>query len=170
MIATIPAKIGASKLVPPATVKSLSLLSRNPFAQLPVIPVSWLSLEQYKNPALSGEAVSEISGNNRKLPDGIPGTPVCQVGRGVMVLIPPPPDDSPPIAESSFHTISGMYDFADPITSVPLAAVQNVLFVVATSAVGYSVPPIAVTYWLLDGKSTASASCAGVDWSVSPEQ
>ena len=36
MIANIPAKIGAAKLVPPATVKFVLLLSRKPFAQLPV--------------------------------------------------------------------------------------------------------------------------------------
>src|ERR1700730_196191 len=112
MMATIPAKMGASKLVPPATVKFLSLLSRNPFAQLPVIPVSWLSLEQYKKPALCGEAVSAISGSKRKLPAGMPGTPVCQLGRAVRLLAPPPPAESPPELESSLHTCSGIYDLA----------------------------------------------------------
>jgi hypothetical protein len=46
MMATIPEKIGASKLVPPATVRYSSLLSRKPFEQLPVIPVALESLEQ----------------------------------------------------------------------------------------------------------------------------
>src|ERR1700722_15183404 len=177
MIATMPAKIGASKLVPPATVRFVLLESRNPFdgVQLPVFFVSAMSLEQYRNPALFGEAVKEISGTNRKFPLGIPGTPVCQVGRGVNVLTPPPPEDSVPgtvavAAMSSFHTISGMYDFAELITSDPFAAVQNVVFVDTTSAVGNSVPPIPVTHWLLDGKSTAKACCSAVVWSVLPEQ
>jgi len=46
MIASIPAKIGAAKLVPPATVKYSSLESRKPFEQLPVMPVAVESLEQ----------------------------------------------------------------------------------------------------------------------------
>jgi hypothetical protein len=46
MIASIPEKIGAAKLVPPATVRYASLLSRKPLAQLPVMPVAVESLEQ----------------------------------------------------------------------------------------------------------------------------
>src|SRR5271163_1360825 len=103
----MPANIGASKLVPPATVKLTSVLSRNPFEQLPVTPV-FASLEQYKNPASLGEAVIEISGTSRNVPVGIPGTPVCQDGRAVNVLIPPPPAESPFVESSSFHTCSGM--------------------------------------------------------------
>src|ERR1700740_2176272 len=92
-----PAKIGASKLVPPATVRSVLLTSRKPLpgGQLPVIMVEE-SLEQKRKPALFGEAVSETSGTRRKLPAGMPGTPVCQVGRGVRVLTPPPPEERLP--------------------------------------------------------------------------
>lgn len=49
-IASIPAKIGAAKLVPPATVRFLLFASRKPFEQLPVTPVDAVSLEQYKYP------------------------------------------------------------------------------------------------------------------------
>ena len=45
MIASMPAKIGAAKLVPPATVRLVLVASRKPFAQLPVMPVE-VSLEQ----------------------------------------------------------------------------------------------------------------------------
>src|SRR5579871_3407988 len=107
MMAIMPAKIGASKLVPPATVKFTSLLSRKPFEQLPVICVDE-SLEQYKNPALFGDAVREMSGTRRKVPDGIPVTLVCHEGRAVSVLIPPPPAESPAVGSSSFQTCSGM--------------------------------------------------------------
>ena len=46
MMASIPEKMGASKLVPPATVRYSSLLSRNPLEQLPVMPFAVESLEQ----------------------------------------------------------------------------------------------------------------------------
>src|SRR5438094_426286 len=72
--ANIPAKTGAAKLVPPATVRFTLLLSRNPFVQLPVTPFE-LSLEHKRYPALLGEELSEISGTNRNVPDGMPGTP-----------------------------------------------------------------------------------------------
>src|SRR5271163_2399216 len=107
MMATMPAKIGASKLVPPATVRSMSLASRKPFVQLPLM-LSEESLEQYRKPALLGDAVSARSGTNLKLPDGIPATPVCQPGRAVKMLVPPPPEERPPDEESSFQTCSGM--------------------------------------------------------------
>jgi hypothetical protein len=45
--AIIPAKIGAPKLVPPATVRLVLFVSRNPLAQLPVTLVD-VSLEQYR--------------------------------------------------------------------------------------------------------------------------
>ena len=106
IIANIPAKTGAAKLVPPATVRFTLVLSRNPFAQLPVTLVI-VSLEQKRYPALLAEEVSEISGTKRNVPDGMPGTPVCQLGLGVSVLTPPPPEPSP-AEESSFHTCSGM--------------------------------------------------------------
>jgi hypothetical protein len=51
MIANIPAKTGAAKLVPPATVSFVLLLSRKPFEQLPVPPNEG-SLEQKRYPAL----------------------------------------------------------------------------------------------------------------------
>src|SRR5438309_5723281 len=95
MSATRPAKLGASKLVPPATVRLVLFTSRNPCEQLPVTPVNPLSLEQNRKPASAGEAVNEISGTRRKLGvEGIPGTPVCQLGRAVNVLTPPPVDES----------------------------------------------------------------------------
>lgn len=49
-IASIPAKIGAAKLVPPATVRRTLFASRKPFEQLPVMPVDAVSLEQYRYP------------------------------------------------------------------------------------------------------------------------
>jgi len=104
--ANIPAKTGAAKLVPPATVRFTLLLSRNPFVQLPVTPFE-LSLEQKRYPALLGEELSEISGTKRNVPDGMPGTPVCQPGLGVNVLTPPPLEESLAV-ESSFHTCSGI--------------------------------------------------------------
>jgi hypothetical protein len=112
MIATNPAKIGVSKLVPPATVRFTVLTSRKPFEQLPVIPVLG-SLEQYRKPALLGDAVKEISGTKRKLPEGMPGTPVCQAGLAVRTLTPPPVELSVPGLpllgpKSSFQTCSGM--------------------------------------------------------------
>src|SRR5271163_3153335 len=172
----MPANVGASKLVPPATVSSELLVSRKPCAQLPVIMVDG-SLEQYRNPALFGDAVNEISGNRRKLPEGMPGTPVCQLGRAVNMLTPPPPDErlpaTPPAgAASSFQAISGIYESAELMASVVEfgAACQKAVFPIATSAARNSEPPIAVTYWLLEGKSTANASCAAVDWFVLPEQ
>src|SRR5262249_9157631 len=111
MTATSPANMGESKLVPPAAVRFMLFASRKPFEQLPVM-FRLESLEQYKNPALFGDAVSEISGTRRKVPDGIPGTPVCQLGLTVRALIPPPPAlkfaGLPPLgAESSFQTCSG---------------------------------------------------------------
>src|SRR3974390_1274250 len=90
MTATKPAKMGESKLVPPAAVRLTLLESRKPFEQLPVM-FKVGSLEQYKKLASFGDAVSEISGTKRVVPEGIPGTPVCQPGLGVRVLIPPPP-------------------------------------------------------------------------------
>src|SRR5207253_1509097 len=96
----------SAKLVPPATVRFTLLLSRNPFVQLPVTLVK-VSLEQKRYPALLGEELSEISGTKRNVPDGMPVTPVCQLGLDVNVLTPPPPEPSPK-EESSFHTCSGM--------------------------------------------------------------
>ena len=48
MIASMPAKIGAAKLVPPATVRYSSLLSLKPLEQLLVMLVAVESLEQYR--------------------------------------------------------------------------------------------------------------------------
>lgn len=48
-IASIPAKIGAAKLVPPATVSFMLFASRKPFEQLPGTRDA-VSLEQYKYP------------------------------------------------------------------------------------------------------------------------
>jgi hypothetical protein len=114
MIAISPAKIGTSKLVPPATVRFTVLTSRKPFEQLPVIPVVG-SLEQYKKPALFGDAAKEISGTSRIDPPmaEIPGTPACHGGLAVRTLIPPPVELStpglPPLGpKSSFQTCSGM--------------------------------------------------------------
>src|SRR5271163_1884286 len=59
---------------------------------------------------------------------------------------------------------------AELMTSVPLADSQKVVFAAAISAAGNSVPPMAVTYWLLEGKSTERASCSAVVWSLLPEQ
>lgn len=167
--ATNPEKIGASKLVPPATVRFVVLASRNPCEQLPVMPMLG-SLEQYKNPALFGDPLREMSGTRRKVPVGMPGTPDCQLGLGESALMPPPPELKtagllPLGGASSFQTCSGMYVRAELITSVPLAGCQNVAGGVVqveelqTSALRNSVPPIAVTYWLLAGKSTATACC-----------
>src|SRR5689334_10127843 len=131
MRATSPANIGESKLVPPAAVRFVLFASRKPFEQLPLIPRLG-SLEQYRNPALLGDALSEISGTKRKLPDGIPGTPVCQLGLAVRVLMPPPPElkfaGFPPLgAALSFQACSGNGtpdERADARTSLPFAACQ----------------------------------------------
>src|SRR5579871_2695670 len=104
------AKIGAAKLVPPAAVTNLLLLSRNPFVQLPETPTE-VSLEQKRYGAFTGEESREISGTRRKLPEGIPGTPVCQDGREVRTLTPPPPEESLavlPTTALSFQVCSGI--------------------------------------------------------------
>jgi hypothetical protein len=62
----------------------------------------------------------------------MPVTPLCQLGLAVKVLVPPPPDEiayCAPFDEaveelSSFQTCSGIYDFAELITSLPLADSQ----------------------------------------------
>lgn len=115
MIAIIPAKIGAAKLVPPAVVRFTLFVSRKPCEQLPVMPEKVVSLEQRRYGAFVGEELSEMSGTRRKLPEVMPGTPVCHVGLDVSVLIPPPPAARTTIVVvplvdvvSSFHTSSGM--------------------------------------------------------------
>ena len=53
-----------------------------------------------------------ISGTRRKVPAGMPGTPVCQEGLANNELTPPPVEEKlPPFAMEkvvSFHAISGM--------------------------------------------------------------
>src|SRR6516165_1706061 len=115
MIASIPAKSGAAKLVPPAVVRFLELVSRNPCEQLPVIPVKPISLEQKRYGALAGEGFNEMSGTKRIVPEGMPGTPVCQKGLEVSALTPPPLAEMVTVvvvplveAKSSFQTCSGI--------------------------------------------------------------
>lgn len=116
MMATRPEKMGASKLVPPPTVRLWLEESRRPSLQLAFWPElqKVVSLVQKAKGALAGEALREISGTMRLPLLGMatpPMVPVCQEGCAVKMLMPPPPEPSGLLGSeevSSFQTISGM--------------------------------------------------------------
>src|ERR1035438_9278416 len=99
-------------------------------------------------PSLLGDAARAISGTLRAPLIGTPG-PVCHGGLRKTVLAPPPPAPGLP-GELSFHTISGMYEMAEP----PLALFGAFQYWPEPSL--RVVPPMPVTSGISAGESTAS--------------
>src|ERR1019366_3136201 len=98
-------------------------------------------------PSLLGDAARAMSGTLRAPLFGTP-RPVCHGGLGKTVLAPPPPAPGLP-GVLSFHTISGMYEMADP----PLALLVAFQYWPEPSL--RVVPPMPVTSGMSAGESTA---------------
>src|ERR1035441_651351 len=95
-------------------------------------------------PSLSGDAARAISGTLRAPLFGTP-RPVCHGGLEKTVLAPPPPAAGLP-GVLSFHTVSGMYEMAEP----PLALL--VVFQYWPEPSLRVVPPIPVTSGISAGE------------------
>src|ERR1700743_3017368 len=95
--ASIPAKIGVAKLVPPASVTTPVAASRKPLLQLACCPCGQkdVSLGPEDNPSGPPAEASAISGTSRTPSDGIPRPPACHAGFEKSVLTPPPEEPRP---------------------------------------------------------------------------